>query len=950
MSQIDIRMFGRVRVLRDGVDLALPGRRLRALLALLALSPGRAVSAETLGRGIWGDPPPQRLSGSLHTCVARLRSVVGHDLITTGSSGYTLQVPRDAVDVLRFLDALDPVAGEGSTHEEHRLRQALGLWVAEPFGEQLSDWIERHELPRLVEQRLLALERLVDLDLATGRQARWLGELRALVEQHPLRESLWLLQLRALHGSGRRAEALERYDDLRQLLSEELGTDPSAELQQMHQVLLREPLQSQEYDDASTGGGPTPRQLPMQVARFIGRVAETAALDTLLAARTTPVEPTEVLDVAPPGIAAVTGPGGVGKTSLVLNWARRNESRFPDGQLFVNLGGNGAGPPLTHAEALAELLRGLGVAGHRVPEGIADRSALLRTETTERRVLLVLDDARDSAQLRPLLPGNGATVVITSRSQLRGLTAREGVPRLMLGAMSDQEAVALLRSRFGREAETADLTELAGLCGHLPLALAVAAERAGRDHAYAVTQLNEQLRDERSRLDLLSAGEETSIRAVHDWSYKQLDEPAARMFRLLGLQRCGFVSAPGAAALAGVDEREAAGLLDRLTDSSLLSVGWPGWHQIHDLTRLYALSRLEEATAAREKVDGVERLQSWYVHSARNARDALQPARINLELRDPAPGMTPQEFETPRAAYEWLSAHHRSLSVLIADAVESGAHRLVAELAPSLCERLTLLRDNAGQIAVCRTHVRAAELDGDPRMIGLAEAQLGGALNRSGRLDEAHGAYERAHAQMVRADDLEGEIFALSRIGMNLVTSTRMAEGISLLETALDMRVRDGDGERDTATLNNLAWAHAMEGRLDVAIRYAEEAVAGYRRHGNLLGEANGLDTLAMVQAFRGAFPEASKTLVEAIDIHRSLGNVQGEVLLLTTLGTVQRDAGWHRDALETWGSALRVIDGAPGWMNFDPAPVIALLDDLGRTPIVPAQRVSGQVWPTSIR
>ncbi|WP_235735904.1 AfsR/SARP family transcriptional regulator [Nocardioides alcanivorans] len=946
MSQLEIRLLGKVRVSRDGVELPLPGRRVRALLVLLALRPGRAVTAEALGRGIWGELPPQRPSGSLHTCVARLRAVIGRDLLTTGPTGYTLEVPRTAVDVLTFLDALEPVAGEDVTDERQRLRDALELWVEAPFAEPLSDRIDQYELPRLVEHRLQALERLVSLDLATGRQARWLGELRGLVDEHPLRESLWLLHLRALHSSGRRAEALERYAALQQLLSEELGTDPAPALQQVHRMLLREPSRPDEYDD-SGAAGPTPHQLPMQLSRFVGRTTESAMLDRLLTRAAGGVADTGDHG---PGIAAVIGAGGVGKTSLVLHWARHNEHRFPGGQLFVDLGAHGAGPPLSAGEALAVVLRGLGVAGRRIPDGAGDRAALLRTVTAERRVLLVLDDARDSEQVRSLLPGTAATVVITSRSQLRGLAAREGVPRLPLEPMSDAEAVALLESRLGRPAGTAELTELAALCGHLPLALAVAAERAGRDQAHALTQLNEQLRDEQARLDVLSAGDGVSVRAVHDWSYKQLDEATARMFRLLGLERAGFISVAGAAALAEVDEREAAILLDRLTDNSLLNVGWPGWHRIHDLTRFYARDRLDEPRHAAERRAADVRLKSWYVHSARNARNALQPARINIELRPPAPGVVPQEFANPRAGYDSLSAHHRSVSVLIADAVEAGDHRLIIELAPSLSVRLTLIQARLEQLALCHTQLRAAEAEGDLRAIGLAEGLLGNNLNRSGDYVEAGGYYRRAREHMAQAGDAEGEITALGNEGMNLVASGRLKEGIPLLEAALDRRATHGAGERDESILNNLAWAYGLEGRLDEGVARAEEAIAAHRRLGNVVGETNCLDTLAMVLAFRGAYSEACAALVEALDIYRSLGDLKGEVQMLKTLGSVQRDAGWSQDARETWESALRVIAGAPSWLQFEREEFVAMLDDLRHAPVVPMPRSDRDSWATSTR
>ncbi|UYM04513.1 AfsR/SARP family transcriptional regulator [Solicola gregarius] len=494
MADVGIRLSGTIEVLRDGEPVAIPGRRVRALLVMLALSAGRSVPVDTLSRGVWGDDPPERVRGSLQTYVGRLRRVVGAERVATEETGYRLDIPADAVDLLQFerLVTESSEADDPDT-ESARLDQALALWHGDPFGGAPSEWIEQQLVPELTERHLQAVERRIDLDLSDGNATAHLPMLRNLIERHPLRETLWMRLLTALDDAGRTAEALERYEDLRTRLADELGVDPSPELQRVHQQLLtKEPPRIE--DSAATPTTATPRQLPPAIGGFTGRSDQLIALDSA---------------ATDSSLVALHGPGGVGKTALAVQWASRNHGHFPDGQLFVDLRGYGPGEPVDPLDALDALLRGMGVPGNRIPADTESRSALLRTELSNRQALLLLDNAREASQVRPLLAGGSTTTLVTSRSQLRGLVSRDGAQRIAVDPMPTDDAVVLLADRFGIRAdssttELAELAELADLCGHLPVALTVAAERAGRDGHHRIAEVNERLRNEHERLGTLT--------------------------------------------------------------------------------------------------------------------------------------------------------------------------------------------------------------------------------------------------------------------------------------------------------------------------------------------------------------------------------------------------------------------------------------------------------------
>ncbi|MQA08405.1 MAG: hypothetical protein GEU98_07585 [Pseudonocardiaceae bacterium] len=459
---------------------------------------------------------------------------------------------------------------------------------------------------------------------------------------------------------GRPAEALEKYQAIRTRLVEEFGADPSAELQRAHtQVLTAEDVP--EWDRGPT----TPRQLPPDVAGFTGRAGELAELDRVLAAER---------DCQPP-IAAVHGPGGIGKTALAVHWAHRVSPRFPDGQVYLDMRGYGPGEPVDPTVALDVVLRAVGVPPTRVPPGKEERSALLRTRLAERRTLLLLDNVRDADQARPLLPGGGNLVLITGRSELRGLAVRDGAFRCALGELPSDESTSLIAATIGTTragAEPAAVAELVALCGRLPLALVVAAQRAARYPDAPIAELVTELRAGWDRLNVLSDPTDLAAdpRAVFSWSYRALSAEAAQAFRYLGLHPGPEISLPVAMALLRTTAGTTRRLLDSLVSVHLLEHDQRNRYRFHDLLRVYAAERAAEEDPKTERDAAMGRMLDWYLHTLHRARVAVF-AEAPLELAQPEDEFVrPLDFATMAEATAWYDTLRATLLAVVEYAAE----------------------------------------------------------------------------------------------------------------------------------------------------------------------------------------------------------------------------------------------------------------------------------------
>ncbi|WBB61636.1 BTAD domain-containing putative transcriptional regulator [Streptomyces sp. WMMC500] len=1019
---LSVELLGPLRVAVAGRPVELPAGRLRALLAVLAMSAGRTVSTAHLADAVWGADMCGDPRTNVRTNVMRLRRALGRPgdtLVAARPGGYVLLAGPEQVDALRFTRLLDAAAANG-TAERDRLAAALTLWRGTPFDGIRSDRLEGTEAPALEERYLAAVERCVDLDLAPGADPRRAGRtgthggggadganaphapgepaeplepaesaepaepagpvgvaaLAALAERHPLRESLWARLLRVLDAAGRPAEALERYETIRRRLAAELGVDPSPELRRVHAGLLAAEAPRDE-------GRPVPRHLPAATSAFAARDAERAALDALLELPPPPTAPDAGRDArvaVPPGgagtlaspphapvIALVSGTAGVGKTTLAVHWAHRVADRFPDGQLYVDLRGyDPSGEAVQPAAAVREFLGALGVPPHRVPEGPAAQAGLYRTLLAGRRVLVLLDNARDAAQVAPLLPAApGCLALVTARDHLAGLVVTHGARPLVLDVLPPGAARELLAARLGRNrlaAEPAAVDEIVRRCAGLPLALAVVAARAALHPALPLAALAGELRD------TLGALERTAdVRALFSWSYETLSDPAARLFRLVaGLHPGPDCGTDAAAALAGVPAARARARLAELASAGLLTERAPGRYACHDLLRAYAGELGEARDPAADRDGARRRLVDHYVRTAEAAARHLpgtpEPAgteRAGLVAAGPAPaghaptaaavprhqkarpgtprpsttrpgtavaGTAGPEPTAPRAAgspahepatrapgfagpddaVAWLGVERSALLDVLGLAGRLRLDRDVCRLARALFVFLHWhgrWHDRADAQAAA---VAAARRLGDAAEESRARRDLGSALADLGRYEDAHAHLDAA---LERAgDDLAGQAWTHYRRGIVHVVEDRGTEALDATRRAHDLFERLGDPAGQAIALTDLGWHHGRGGDHDRALDLLPRALVLHRKLGNRPYEAHTWSCLADVRLRRGEPAEAVACYVEALDAFRDVGDVYGEAGTLAHLGVAHRLTGDPGAADAHWRRAHALL------------------------------------------
>lgn len=637
-------------------------RRERILLAMLLLSANRTVSQQRLTDAIWEDRPPADATGQVHACVYRIRRQLAaagapRELVATDAAGYQVRVDPPILDLTEFRalrDRARAVATNGElTEAVDHYRAALGLWRGPALG-GIDSAIVRHAAASLEEERLQATEECIETELSLDRGGKVIPELTELVGQHPHREGFHRALMLALYRSGRPADALAAFRHARQLLHEELGIEPGAELQRVHQAILNRdpaldlPAASERSQTAAARRPPAPRELPADVAGFIGRDLAIETLDALL---------TDAADrpQMPMAITLIAGTAGVGKTALAVRWAHLRADRFPDGQLFVNLRGYATDRPVSPADALAGFLTSLGLPGQEIPVDLPDRIARYRTEVAGRRMLIVLDNAVGVEQIRPLLPGsNTCTVVVTSRDRMAGLVAVDGAHRTDLDLLPLLDAITLLRRLIGSRIDTEldAAAKLANQCARLPLALRIAAELAASRPTVRLADLVTEMDDQHRRLELLDVDDDphAAVTNVFSWSIQHLPPEVARTFRLLGLHHGPDLDPYATAALTGTSLAQSQHALDLLVRAHLVHPTSSGRYGLHDLLRAYASQLTATQDEPEQRQATLNRLFDYYVATAAAAMDGWHPAEAGRRPRIPAL-TTPQPdltHQTPR--------------------------------------------------------------------------------------------------------------------------------------------------------------------------------------------------------------------------------------------------------------------------------------------------------------
>ncbi|MEV0676296.1 BTAD domain-containing putative transcriptional regulator [Actinosynnema sp. NPDC050436] len=872
---------------RQGGPLLPTRRKQRVLLAVLLLRDG-PTSTDALSDALW-DELPRSAAANLKTYLSGLRRLLHPDAaIDTRPEGYALAVPRADLDATHFEDLVED--GRKALRDNRfdvateRFTRALGLWRG-PVLDGLP-------VPELIAPRVTVLDELrldvqednLDARLALGQDV--VGELQALTGRHPLRERLWGQLMLALYRSGRQAEALAAHQRLRDTLDARLGIEPSPAIRRLHVEILR--------SDHALDGPRTdvPRHLPAAVPSFTGRADALRELDRLAA--------TAKQDRAGT-TAVVTGTAGVGKTALAIHWADRARSDFPDGQLYADLRGFDVLPPRRPAEVLSRFLHALGVPPERVPPDQDAATALYRSTLADRRVLVVLDNAADPEQVRPLLPGgSGCLVVVTSRDRLAGLVARDGATRVPLDVLTPAESAdlltALLGARTAEEPEAA--AELARLCAHLPLALRITAAHfaPGRiaDHVAQLRRGN--------RLTALHADRDTAVRAAFDLSYAALPAPARGLFRLIAHVPGQDFTAEAVAAAADSPVPAVRAHLATLADAHLVQHDGTRY-TTHDLLRLYSRERAQAEDTADLGERARQRLYEWYTCHATAAAAVLYPDMARLPTA--APPEHAVTFENESQASAWLDAERATLVAAVQHAADRPALAHFAwRLADALRGYFWLRMATEDWLTVATTARRAAP-DTDPAAQASAELSLG---NLHFLLaDHAAATTHSTHALTLadRGGWPAGQASAHNNLGGVHRQSGRLARAAEHFAASLELDRRHGLVAGQMAALNNLAIVAWQLGRLADSTDYFTQALRLRRESRAPQGIALALGNIGELWHTRGEPDKALEHLTEALDIHREIGARVAEAGNLATIAAVHNDLGDTQRAYEHARTAL---------------------------------------------
>ncbi|MFE9579074.1 tetratricopeptide repeat protein [Nocardia sp. NPDC006044] len=906
---MDLRfsILGPVEISIDGQVATLAPRH-RGVLAYLLLNADRVCAIERLIEAVWGLDEPDTARAQIHASLTSIRRVLraaeATHTIQTRAAGYVAHPGSNQFDLTEFTvhlaaaehaaDPLDAVA---------ELRAGLALWRGDALGDLTAAYVVNARA-RLHEQRLAAIERLMDLELSLGRHRQLLDELIAKVAENPLRERLTGQLVLALYRADRQRDALAAARTLRTALVEEHGLDPGSAFSELEQAVLRGdpelllPAKTRPQEPHPTLADPAPQPeptpppdapapphlisastppeapaasanfLPYDIPDFTGRAAELDRLGKLD-------------EREPGGIVAIDGMAGVGKTALAIHSAHRLAARYPDGQLFIDLQAYAAErAAVTPAAALEILLRQLGVPADRIPLDEGDRSALWRSELTGRRIVAVLDNAADADHVRPLLPATtGSVFLITSRRRMIDL---DGVHAVSMPVLPAGDAVGLFERIVGARAtaEPVAALDVLQLCGFLPLAVRIAAARLLHRPQWSVGYMAERLRDERRRLVELATAER-GVAAAFALSYGQLAPAHQRLFRLLGLHPGRDIDPAAAAALADFPHADHAELLlEELLDVHVVTQHEPGRYLLHDLLRAHATAMVavDESDTAREAA--LSRLSDHYLHTARTAVDLLFPhSATDRRALPPAAGPI-TAVDGPGTAARWLHAERANLMAVIGHAADHDRPGFVRDAAVTLRPYLD------GYFH----HTDAARLH--------AVALVAGR----------------------RLGDRSGEARALADLGWTHWRRGEYADATRYSEHALTVARANGDRFEEARALNTLGNVRWRQRDTDAAREYFRSALWITREIGNRGGEAHVLGNLALVLGEdRGT--EAREHLERALDLHRQVGNARGEALVLNKLGTLYRWCGrpdqareHHRRALELYRSLGTHGDEAAAW------------------------------------
>lgn len=863
--EIQFHLLGPLDIVADGETVHVGGPRQRIVLAMLLLEANRTVPVERLIDAVWDEQPPATARSQVQIAISELRRRLpapdGGDLILTRAAGYQIQLPATALDITMFhqlvADARDAVARGDQAGGVRQLRASLDLWRGDAAAGIGSRLVHAAAL-RLNEERLVVLEECLGIELELGRHQSVVAELRQAAAAHPLREGFHAQLMLALYRCGRQAEALAAYRWAHQLLVDEHGIDPSDRLRELERAILdNDPALDLDLPAAPAVTPIAPRQLPAALPDFVGRAPQVAQINS---------SATDAI------MQVITGPGGVGKTALVLHAAHRMRDEFPDGQLFAHLRGSEV-TPLSPEVVLDRFLRALGVPPTMFPTEPGELAALYRSRLAGQRILVVLDDAANAQQILPLVPSEPrCRLLVTSRSALPGLY---GAERCQLDVFDSSTSAAMLTRMLGQErvaAEPTAVAELGEVCGHLPLAIRIAAAKLAVRPHWKISRMVSRLRDERRRLDELTL-DGVGVRASISMSYQTLAPPARRLFSLLSLLGASDFADWVASPLLDAPPAEAVNVLDELVEAQLVTptseAAGQVRYRLHDLVNIFARETLAGQVSAAERAAAQQRLLRCWLLLARQAHRLCYGGDFTVLQSSAQPWRLPPEYvaEVLVEPLEWFESEKSNLVAAV---------RLAADLAQDeLCWEL---------------------------------AMVGVTLFESQADREAwHETHEVALRAVRQAGNQRGEAAICYSRGALAIMEQRLSDAEQDLNDALTWFAASGDIHGRGLARRNLAFIDRLQGKYDAAADRSVAALADLRQVRDRGGEAHVLSNLAQIYLERADHQRAQQLLRQALAICHDIGSARLEAQLRHRLGHLHLQESALTEAEEQFSLALTI-------------------------------------------
>jgi DNA-binding SARP family transcriptional activator/tetratricopeptide (TPR) repeat protein/DNA-binding XRE family transcriptional regulator len=918
--ELRLGVLGRLVLRIDGAAVDLGSVRQRALLGLLAMSAGAPVSSDELVDAVWGAHPPATASQLIQNRVSRLRRRLepacpsGRTtwaLVAT-SGGYQLMVGEDQLDLLTFR-ALVADARRARDHGDlptalAAFRAAADLWRGEPLVD-IAPLRSHPAVAALQHEWRTTIVEFASTAGAVGQHEAVLPLLRQVVDADTLHEPAHAQLMLALASTGQPAAAVEVYGRLRRRLADELGVDPAPEPQRLHRKILRGELSGAVVTgqrDHQLARLDVPAQLPVALCGFVGRGPELAELDSIVS--TAGEQPASMR------IAVLSGTAGVGKTTLAVHWAHLVRDRFPDGQLYVNLRGfDPAGDAMRPSDVVRGFLHALAVPADRIPKDTHAQAALYRSLLVGRRILVVLDNAADVDQVRPLLPGSpNCMVLVTSRTELTGLVVAEGARSITVNLFSLAESRELLSRRIGPDragAAPRAVDELVDVCARLPLAMAVVAARAAVHPGLSLDTLAAELRETGGSLDVFDSGDTaTDLRNVFAVSYRAVGVDAGRLFRLLGLHPAPEVGLACAASLAGVPVRRARALLTELARANLVAEHRPNRYALHDLLHRYAVELATGPEGESERGPALGRMFDHYLHAAYAADRTMYPQRDRIALAPANSGVVVDDLVCPEEALGWYTTERPALLAVLARAAGTGCDTHAWQLAWALMNFFDRQGHWHDWAATHLVALEAARRLADPTAQAHIHRGLGRAYVWLGRHEDARRHLEQAVELFGRVGDHEGQARAQLALGWAQTQRGWHRDAIAPLLAALRTYETVDHRSGQSSALNMIGWEYTKLGDHGQALVHCQRALALQRDLGDHRGEAHTLDSLGLIHHNLGRHADAVACYRQALDSFRVRGERYHEAETLSRLGDAHLAACQPASARVAWEHAASIL------------------------------------------